>query len=71
MTHFWDPNFTPPVWSTGGPISLCPQGSRTEFYVVHSDIGRRSCLLSCEPLTVPWPGEPRVGMTQILIILAS
>ena len=24
MTPFWDPNFTPPVWSFGGPISLCP-----------------------------------------------
>ena len=24
MTPFWDPNFTPPVWSIGGPISLCP-----------------------------------------------
>ena len=23
MTPFWDPNFTPPVWSIGGPISLC------------------------------------------------
>ena len=20
----------------------------------------RSCLLSCEPLALPWPGEPRV-----------
>ena len=24
MTPFWDPNFTPPVRSIGGPISLCP-----------------------------------------------
>ena len=24
MTPFGDPNFTPPVWSIGGPISLCP-----------------------------------------------
>ena len=23
------PQFHPPVWSIGGPISLCPQGSRT------------------------------------------
>ena len=29
MTPFWDPNFTPPVWSVGGPISLCPSGART------------------------------------------
>ena len=26
---FWDPIFSPPVWSIGGPISLCPQGART------------------------------------------
>ena len=39
--------------------------------VVHSDIVPRSCLLSCEPLALPWPGEPRVGMTPILVILAS
>ena len=24
MNPFWDPNFTPPVWWIGGPISLCP-----------------------------------------------
>ena len=29
MTPFWDPNFTPPVWLIGGPISLCPRGART------------------------------------------
>ena len=23
------PQFQPPVWSIGGPISLCPQGPRT------------------------------------------
>ena len=21
---FWDPNFKPPMWSVGGPISPCP-----------------------------------------------
>ena len=61
----------PPVRAFGGPISLCPQGARTQFQVVHSDMGPRSCLLSCEPLALPWPGEPRVGMTPILVILAS
>ena len=25
MTPFWDPNFTPPVWSIGRPISLWPE----------------------------------------------
>ena len=23
------PQFNPPLWSIGGPISLCPQGART------------------------------------------
>ena len=65
------PQFHPPMWSIGGPISLCPQEFRTEFQVVHSDMGPRSCFLSCEPLPLPWPGEPRVGMTPNLVILAS
>ena len=65
------PQFQPPVWSNEGPISLCPQGGRTQFQVVHSDIDPRSCLLSCEPLALPWPGEPSVRMTPILVILAS
>ena len=65
------PQSHPPVWSIGGPISLCPQGARTQFQVAHSDISPRSCLLSCELLAVSWPGVPRVGMTPILVILAS
>ena len=64
------PQFHPPVWSNG-PISLCPQRARTKFQVVHSDMSPRSCLLPCELLALPWPGEPRVGMTSILVILAS
>ena len=54
-----------------GPISLFPHEARTQFQVVHSDIGLRSCLLSCGSLALPWPGEPGVGMTPILVILAS
>ena len=65
------PEFQPPVWSVGGPISLCPQGAWTTFQVVHSDISSRSCLLTSEPLALPGPGGPRVGMTPILVILAS
>ena len=65
------PQFHPPVWSIGGPISLCPWGSQTEFQVVHSDIRPRSCLLSCDPLALPWTGEPRVRMMPIWVILAS
>ena len=65
------PQFHPPVWSIGGPISLCPQEARTKFQVVHSDISLRSYLLPCEPLALPRPGEPRVGMTPNLVILVS
>ena len=71
MTPFWDLNFTPPVWSIGGPISLRPHRAWNQFQVVHSDSSPRSCLLSCEPLALPWPGEPRVKMVPILVILAS
>ena len=65
------PQLHPTMWSIGGPISLCPQGARTQFQVVHSDIGPRSCLLSCEFLALPWLGEPHVEMTPNLVILAS
>ena len=65
------PQFHPPVWSIGGPISLCPCGVRTKFQVVHSDIGPRSHLRSCDSLALPWPGEPCVGITPSLVILAS
>ena len=65
------PKFHPPVWSIGGPISLCSQGTWTQFEVVHSDKGPRSCLLPCGRLAQPWQGEPRVEMTPILVILAS
>ena len=65
------PQFQPPVWSIGGPISLCPWEVRSQFQVVHSDRGPRSCLLSCELLALPWPGESPVEMTPIFVILAS
>ena len=65
------PQFPPSVWSVGGPISLNPRKAWTQIQVVHSDISPRSCLLPCELLALPWPGEPRVGMTPILVILAS
>ena len=65
------PQFPPSVWSIGGPNSLSPYGARTQIQVVHSDMSLRSCLLPCEPLALPWPSEPRVEMTPILVILAS
>ena len=65
------PQFHPPVWSIGGPISLYPWGAWTQFQVVHSDESLRSYLPPCEPLALPWLGEPRVGMTPIMVILAS
>ena len=65
------PRFPPSVWSIGGPITLSPGKARTQFQVSHSDISPRPHLLTCEQLASPWPGEPRVGMTPILVILAS
>ena len=65
------PQFQPPVWSIGGPICLCPRRARTQFLVVHSDQSPRSCLLTCDSLALPWPGEPSVRMMPILVILAS
>ena len=65
------PQFQPSVWSIGGPISPCPHGARTKFKVVQSDKSSRFPLLTCGPLALPWLGEPRVGMTPILVILAS
>ena len=59
------PQFHPPVWSIGGPISLCPYVAWTQFGVVHSDMSLRSCLLSCGSLALPWPGQPPVEMTPI------
>ena len=65
------PQFPPSVWSIGGPISLSPQGAWTSSQVVHSDKSPGSCLLPCESLALPWPGQPRVEMTLILVIWAS
>ena len=65
------PQFPPSVWSIGGPISLSPSEARTQIQVVHSDMTPRSCLPPSGPLALPWAGEPRVGMTPILVILAS
>ena len=71
MTPFWDPNFTPPCGQLVAPYLYAHREPRPKFKVVHSDRSPESCLLSCEPLDLPWPGEPRVEKTPILVILAS
>ena len=71
MTPFSGPQFHPPCGQLVAPYLVAHKKTRTQFQVVHSDVGPRSCFLSCEPLALPWPGEPRVGMTPILVILAS
>ena len=71
MTPFWDPNFTPPCGQLAVPYLNAHRepGPNSKLYTqIESP---RSCLLTCEPLALPWPGEPRVGMTPILVILAS
>ena len=71
MTPFWDPNFNPPCHQLAAPYLYVHEKPGPNFQVVHLDIGPRSCILSCEPLALPWPSEPPVGMTPILVILAS
>ena len=71
MTPFWDPNFPLPCGQLAAPFLYAHREPRPPFQVVHSDRNPRSCLLPCEPLALPWPGGPRVGMTPILVILAS
>ena len=68
MTAFWDPNLTPPCGQLAAPYLYAQE---EPGQVVHSNISSGSCLLSCEPLALPWPGEPRVEMTPILVILQS
>ena len=65
------PQFQLPVSLIGGLISLCSQEAGTQFQVVHLDISPRFCFSPCEPLALPWLGESHVGMTPILVILAS
>ena len=65
------PQFPPPVWSVGGPISLCQGKVRTQLQFLHLDRGPRSCLLSCESLALPWPSKPPVGVTLTMMISAS
>ena len=52
-------------------IVTTPSGIEILGSHVHGSLSLRSCLLSPEPLALPWLGEPRVGMTPILVILAS
>ena len=71
MTPFLDPNFNPPCGQLAAPYLSAHEEPGPNFKVVHLDIGARSCLLSCEALAVPWPGEPPVGITPVLVIWAS
>ena len=67
----WPDQVAPRGRKASSTRKIKPQTSNLKPQVVHSDIGPRSCLLSCEPLALPWPGESRMGMTLILVILAS
>ena len=71
MTPFWDPNFTPPCGRLAAPYLYAHRepGPNSKLYTQMKSL--RSCPLPCEPLALPWPGEPRVRMMPILVILAS
>ena len=63
MTPFWDPNFPLPCGQLAAPFLYAHREPGP--HIVHSDISPRSCLLPCEPLALPWSGEPRVRRMQI------
>ena len=71
MTLFWDPYVTPPFGQLAAPYLCAHEKPGPNFKVLHLDRGPRSCLLSCVPLALPWPGESPLGMTPILVTLAS
>ena len=71
MTPFWDPNFTPPCGQLADPYPSAYREPWPNSKLYIQIKIPRSCLLSCEPLALPRPGEPRVGMTPILVILES
>ena len=71
MTPFWDPNFPLPCGQLAAPYLYAHREPGPNLKLYTQIEGPRSCLLSCEPLALPWPGDPRVGMTPILVILAS
>ena len=70
MTPFWDPNFNPPCGQLAAPYLFAHEepGPNSKLYTQICVPGPASYLV---PLAVPWLGEPRVGMTPILVILAS
>ena len=65
---FLGPQFQPPMWSIGGPISLCPRGARTQFKVLTLDVSLRSCFLSHEPWVLPRLLQEPMRNTSILPI---
>ena len=65
------PHFTPPCGQLAAPYLYAHRepGPNSKLYTqIESPT---SCLLPCEPLALPWPGEPRVRMMPILVFLAS
>ena len=68
---FWDPNFTPPCGQLAAPYLYAHRepGPNSKLYTQMKVVGPASHPVSL--LALPWPGEPRVGMRPILVILAS
>ena len=71
MTPFWDPNFPLPCGQLSPPFLYAHRELGPRFKLYTQMKSPRSCLLTCEPLALPWPGEPRVEMRPISVILAS
>ena len=71
MTPFWDPHFTPPCGQLAAPYLYAHRKPGLNFIMCTQTDILGAASLFCEPFALPWPGEPRVGMTPILVILAS
>ena len=65
------PQFHPLCGQLAAPYLHAHGEPRPNFRLYTQIYPFRSCLLSCEPLALPWPGEPRVRMMPPLVILAS
>ena len=71
ISPFWDPNFSPPCGQLAAPYLNAHKEPGPSFKLCTQIWVLDARLLCCELLALPWRGEPRVGMTPVLVILAS
>ena len=71
MTTFWDPNFTPPCGQVAAPCLYAHKKPGPNFKLCTQLNVQGPASHPVSPLALPWLGDPRVGMTPILVIFAS